>query len=261
MATAVLRSFGASFGFRFYGSFVESFAEPTRLGPWPSSAVAVGDPTGDSSLDPGSCAGLVPGDILVPGRGEGGQQHPCSAVQHTRWCWRCLSVRDLLLLLCSFAMLSVYMSYRLTSLHLQSNPQDTASGLGDAQQRNSADHGGNQRNARDVQPARSTTLNSRLRKMLVELEEEHLRPLRESTRVVVVRGHKAAISRDLPLVSAVLAQHGWQLRAPPWFRRPSPNTGGGSAPANSVAAMAPAVVAAPSQARLNNTATGNDGGK
>ncbi|KAL1439160.1 hypothetical protein MTO96_047439 [Rhipicephalus appendiculatus] len=81
---------------------------------------------------------------------QGVQQHPCSAVQHTRWCWRCLSVRDLLLLLCSFAMLSVYMSYRLTSLHLQTNPQDTASGLGDALQRNAADHGVNQRSPRDV---------------------------------------------------------------------------------------------------------------
>ncbi|KAL3243868.1 hypothetical protein MRX96_047346, partial [Rhipicephalus microplus] len=65
-------------------------------------------------------------------------------------------------------MLSVYMSYRLTSLHLQTNPQDTASGLGDSLQRNSADHGVNQRSPRDVQPARSTTLNNRLRKMLVE---------------------------------------------------------------------------------------------
>ncbi|XP_072145066.1 uncharacterized protein [Dermacentor andersoni] len=195
----------------------------------------------------------------------GVQQHPCLAAQHSRWCWRWLSVRDLLLLLCSFAMLSVYMSYRLTSLHLQPNPQDTASGLSDALQRNSVDHGGNQRNPRDVQPARSTTLNNRLRKMLVELEEEHLRPLRESTRVVVVRGHKAAISRDLPLISSVLAEHGWQLRAPPWFRRSPasplvPSTGGGSAPANSVSGLAPAAAAASSLARLNNTTVNSDGG-
>ncbi|XP_075751842.1 cadherin-like and PC-esterase domain-containing protein 1 [Rhipicephalus microplus] len=190
----------------------------------------------------------------------GAQQHPCSAVQHTRWCWRCLSVRDLLLLLCSFAMLSVYMSYRLTSLHLQNNPQDAASGLGDSLQRNSADHAVNQRSARDVQPARSTTLNNRLRKMLVELEEEHLRPLRESSRVVVVRGHKAAISRDLPLIGTVLAERGWQLRAPTWFRRAPSNTGGGgSAPANSVSGLGSAAAAASPLARLNNTA-GNDGG-
>ncbi|KAL3213344.1 hypothetical protein MRX96_051718, partial [Rhipicephalus microplus] len=34
---------------------------------------------------------------------------------------------DLLTLLCSFAMLFVYMSYKLTGLHPQTNPQDTAS--------------------------------------------------------------------------------------------------------------------------------------
>ncbi|KAL1439161.1 hypothetical protein MTO96_047440 [Rhipicephalus appendiculatus] len=93
-----------------------------------------------------------------------------------------------------------------------------------------------------------------------ELEEEHLRPLREYSRVVVVRGHKAAISRDLPLIGTVLAEHGWQLRAPPWFRRTPPNTGGGgSAPANSVSGLGSAAAAASPLARFNNT-TGNDGG-
>lgn len=155
----------------------------------------------------------------------GVQQQPCGAAQ-PRWFWRCLSVRDLLLLLCSFAMLSVYMSYRLTSLHLQ--PQDSNNGglsypSGGALQRSITDHSGNhQRYQRDALAPRSATINSRLLKMLLQLEEEQLRPLRESTRVVQVRGHKAAISRDLPLLSSVLAEHGWLLRAPPWFRRPPP---------------------------------------
>ncbi|KAL1453476.1 hypothetical protein MTO96_043798, partial [Rhipicephalus appendiculatus] len=93
-----------------------------------------------------------------------------------------------------------------------------------------------------------------------QLEEEHLRPLREFSRVVVVRGHKAAISRDLPLIGTVLAEHGWQLRVPPWFRRPPPNTGSdGSAPANSVSGLGSAAAAASPLARFNTT-TGNDGG-
>ncbi|KAH9381217.1 hypothetical protein HPB48_019860 [Haemaphysalis longicornis] len=71
---------------------------------------------------------------------------------------------------------------------------------------------------------------------VVALEEEQLRPLRESTRVVQVRGHKAAISRDLPLISSVLAEHGWLLRAPPWFRRPpSPSSSSYASPLYSAA--------------------------
>ncbi|KAH8020304.1 hypothetical protein HPB51_000274 [Rhipicephalus microplus] len=50
------------------------------------------------------------------------------------------------------------------------------------------------------------------------------------------------------------------LRAPSWFRRAPPNTGGGgSAPAYSVSGLGSAAAAASPLARLNNTA-GNDGG-
>ncbi|KAM7309236.1 cadherin-like and PC-esterase domain-containing protein 1 [Ixodes scapularis] len=246
---------------------------------------------------------------------------PC---HQTRWCWRCLSVRDLLLLLCTFAMLSVYMSYRLGSLYLQDSvggglgdggggvvlqrnfleqpetwryqrdtlpPSRTATmnsrlrkllfqentawsgrfqavvssttaelkaiekalnyitshtpqtvvlvtdsrtglqrlgGLGDGGggvvlQRNFLEQPETWRYQRDtLPPSRTATMNSRLRKLLFQVEDEYLRPLRESVKAARVKGHKAVINRDLPMFGAVLAAEGWEVRAPSWFRRPLP---------------------------------------
>ncbi|CAN7989448.1 unnamed protein product, partial [Ixodes hexagonus] len=64
-----------------------------------------------------------------------------------------------------------------------------------------------------------------------QVEDEYLRPLRESIKAVRVKGHKAVITRDLPMFSSVLAADGWDVRAPSWFRRPLP-TGPAGAPSS-----------------------------
>lgn len=69
-------------------------------------------------------------------------------------------------------------------------------------------------------PSRAAIMNSRLRNLLLQVEEEYLRPLRNSVKLARVKGHKAVINRDLPMLSTVLAAEGWDVRAPSWFKRP-----------------------------------------
>lgn len=137
--------------------------------------------------------------------------------------WR--SVRDLLLLIAIFTCLTCYLSY-IGSFLQTTVPSDgsRSPSLGSsALKRSILSQLTSQERGVSTSPHTSrpqaTSFDYRLERLLEEIENQSIRALKHQNKIVIVRGQKNVVARDLPLYRRALESQGLLVHGPPWYKK------------------------------------------
>ncbi|XP_076333251.1 cadherin-like and PC-esterase domain-containing protein 1 isoform X2 [Tachypleus tridentatus] len=146
-----------------------------------------------------------------------------ASTMRSRPFFRCRPLRDLLLLIVSFAFLSCYLCYLLWAPPVYLSPYvgpqlSSLDGVGSALQRNILSQSKKSINLNSSESQSFRDI-SKLEKLLLEIETITLEVLHVRQKIAVVRGQRSVISRDLPLYEKALQSYNFLVASPMWYEQ------------------------------------------